>query len=54
MTMEWAREVDIGTEGRMEGVQGPVVTMIVEAGRECSSSVASEGMSGEEVGRVGM
>jgi hypothetical protein len=33
MTMEWAREVVIGISGRREGVQGPVVMMMVEAGR---------------------
>ena len=31
--MEWAREVEMGIEGRRVGVQGPAVTMIVLAGQ---------------------
>ena len=34
ITMEWAREVDIATEGRRVGVHGPVVRMMVLAGRD--------------------
>jgi hypothetical protein len=31
ITMEWAREVEMGNSGRSFGVQGPVVRMTVSA-----------------------